>query len=218
MQSYLEDDLQVGGHHIALQGVPRGTLLGGPKEGQQMKLIKMGNTQEAAVGSRAGGDQTPWDPFPVLVQGPGASSPGWSPCGQVSVAPLIPPVPLCGRHHPPPVVICSFSYASARPGICAKLDWLADECVEQSPRRGPRLQSPQAGSLGSGRCFHVESQTAYLPEPPEDPLMPSSPVLPRVSSHDCQSPTWNLRWTNLSSPTSQMYWTAWLPLSLLPRL
>ena len=59
MQSYLEDDLQVGGHHIALQGVPRGTLLGGPKEGQQMKLIKMGNTQEAAVGSRAGGDQTP---------------------------------------------------------------------------------------------------------------------------------------------------------------
>ena len=124
VQSYLENDLQVGG---SLHSTPGRGSPGCPTEGQllggvQMKLIKKGNTQEAAVGSRAGGDQTPFDPFLVLVQGPGASSPGWSPCGQVSVAPLVPPVPLCGCRHPPPVVICSFPYASTRPGSCAKLD------------------------------------------------------------------------------------------------
>ena len=128
VQSYLENDLQVGGslHSTPGRGSPEDSIRvsngGSTFRGMQMKLIKKGNTQEAAVGSRAGGDQTPFDPFLVLVQGPGASSPGWSPCGQVSVAPLVPPVPLCGCHHPPPVVICSFPYASTRPGICAKLD------------------------------------------------------------------------------------------------
>ena len=65
VQSCLENDLQVGGHYPALQvGVPQEDSIrvsegGSTFRGMQMKLIKKGNTQGAAVGSRAGGDQTP---------------------------------------------------------------------------------------------------------------------------------------------------------------